>query len=277
MKNAISRILISSDDNPDYIQFLPIFSMACQKTIGIRPTLAYISEKPYSEWKWMVKYCQDILLFHHDKSVLTGRGMAFVARMLMRYRFGDEICMIGDIDLIPLNLDYFDHISTLISPDKFLSVGYNVFKYGDGDPNSHIHDPSLRKFPSCYTVATSKIWGEIINPLGLSDEDLVLTWKSIRTYDDKEAVDKDNFCDESLMRLLLQKWNPSRDRVVAVDRKMINTRMMDRIDRSCWNIDVEKLKGKGYIDAHCPRPLSDHRDIMLLTDYLGIPFIIGNQ
>ena len=110
MKNKIDRILISSNDDPLYIQFLPIFSMSCEKIIGVKPTLAYVSNKPYSEWKWMEKYCNDILLFKHNPNVLTDRGMAFVARMIMRYKFGDDICMIGDIDLIPLNNDFFNWI-----------------------------------------------------------------------------------------------------------------------------------------------------------------------
>lgn len=275
MIKKINRILISADDNIDYIQFLPIFSMACQKIIGVKPTLAYIGNKSYNEWKWMETYCQDILHFKHDNNVLTNRGMAFVARMLMRYKFGDDVCMIGDIDLIPLNFEYFTSISEMIQEDKFLSAGYNVFQFGDGDPHSTIHDPKLRKFPSCYTIATSKVWKEIVNPMNLDDKDVIMTWKGLSVYDHKESVDKDNFCDESLMRALIQKWNPTRDRVIGIDRKMINGKILDRIDRSSWRIDKNKLYKKEYVDAHCPRPLIMYNDIKILTDYIEIPFVIG--
>ena len=59
--NKIDRIFISCDDNPLYIEFLPFISMAWDKLIGIKPTLAYVTDYPESKWLWMKDYCGDIL------------------------------------------------------------------------------------------------------------------------------------------------------------------------------------------------------------------------
>jgi hypothetical protein len=41
----IDRVILSTDNNPDYIQFWPIVSRVWQEYIGIKPTLALIADK----------------------------------------------------------------------------------------------------------------------------------------------------------------------------------------------------------------------------------------
>ena len=280
----IDRVLLSCDDNPLYIQFLPIVSMAWQKILGIKPTLAYVTDKNESEYEWIRKYCEDVLIFKVDWSLPNGRCRTFVPRLIMRYKFGSDICMVSDIDMVPLS-NRFNNLLDRWESDKLISYGYNVFKHGDGDPKSPISDPDLRKFPSCYTIATSNIWKEIINPNNLDDDSLVKSWYNIKYYDYKEAVNTNDFDDESLVRAMVQRWNPKRDRVIGIDRDIVINKisrqfesMSDRLDRSKWNIDEEKLNNGIYIDAHCPRPMNDHIDSMkMLAKHIGIDFVEGEN
>ena len=274
----INRIFISTDDNPLYIQFLPMFSLAWQRLLGIKPTVAYVGNLD-DKTHWMKEYCDDIIYYPKHNALPNGRCQTFAARMLMRYLYPDDICMISDIDMLPLNGRYFDELLANYSVEKFVSSGYNAYKFGDGDPKSTIKDPNLRKFPSCYTIATGKVWKEIINPNGLSDSDIVKSWFDIKYFDHKESVNDPNFDDESLMRALIQKWNPSRDRVIGIDRNIVRTGFMgDRLDRSNWRFNMDMLKGGKYIDAHCPRPMAKYADSMkLIAGYLDIPFVIGGQ
>lgn len=276
MKRTIDRVLISSDNNPYYIDFLPVVSLSWQKILGIKPTLAYVTDQDRSIWKWMENYCQDIMPIPVDKKLPDGKCRSFAARMIMRYKYPNDICMVSDLDMIPLASKPFENIMEEYKNDRFVSFGYNVFEFGDGDPESNIHNPNLRKFPSCYTVASGETWMEIINPLKLSDDDLIKSWYNIRYYDHKESVNRPNFCDESLMRALIQGWDDTRNRVVGIDREMSGRIMVDRLDRNNWSIDFKKLSSGGYIDAHCPRPMSKYSDdVKLLTEYLDIPFVVG--
>lgn len=276
----IDRILISSDDSPLYIQFLPIVSLAWQKILGIKPTIAYVTDKDEKSYAWMREYCQDIIPFEIDENLPNGRCKTFAARLIMRYKFGDDICMVSDIDMLPLSYKFNTLLDNYIQ-DGLIIYGYNAYKFGDGDPDTSVRDPNLRKFPSCYTIASSKVWGEIINPEKLSDSELVKSWYNIRHYDHKESVNKPNFDDESLVRAMIQKWNPQREKIIGIDRAVSRYGehgaaccIDDRLDRSRWRIDENRLMNGTYIDAHCPRPMQNYLVSMeRLAKYLEIPFI----
>jgi hypothetical protein len=270
----VERILLSCDDNHLYLQFLPIVSLAWQKILGIKPTLAYVTDKPLEQYAWMKEYCQDIYTFPIDYDLPNGKCRTFAARMIIRYWFRNEICMVSDMDMIPLN-NIFQTILEKWSPEKLLVYGYNAYEFGDGDPLQPIRDPNLRKFPSCYTIATGDVWKEIINPLNLSDKDVIKQWYNINYYDHKESVNKENFDDESLVRCLVQKWNPTRERVLGINRNIHHVGfMLDRLDRSNWNVKWENLIKGFYIDAHCPRPMQNYLISMeMIAKYLRIPFV----
>lgn len=274
----IDRIFISCDDNPLYMQFLPVVSMAWDKILGVKPTLAYVTDKPESEWKWINDYCKGVIRYPIDNNLPNGRCKTFVARLLMRNLFGDDICMVSDLDMLPLNAKSFTEILKGFNRDCLLVFGHNAYEFGDGDPKNKIFDPKLRKFPSCYNIATSKVWGDIVNPNNINDDDLVKSWYNIEYYDYRESVNKENFDDECLVRALIQKWNPNRDKIIGVDRRMERVGFMsDRLDRSKWRIDINKLKNGDYVDAHCPRPMNDYLpSVKVLTDYLGIELVILN-
>lgn len=279
MTYKIDRILISVDDNPLYIQFLPLFSLAWQKLLGIKPTLAYITDLPREKWAWMDEYCQEVIHFPVDRTLPSGKCRTFAARMVMRYREPEMISMVSDIDMIPLNGHYFENILSNYNKNMFVSSGYNAYEFGDGDPKSTIREPKIRKFPSCYTIATGAVWKEIINPNNLSDDALIKSWHNIRFYDYKESVNDPNFDDESLMRALIQKWNPNRDKVIGINRNIVRTGFMsDRLDRSNWRFNMDMLRSGKYVDAHCPRPMENYRPSMqIIADYLEVPLIIGDK
>ena len=270
----IDRILLSGDDIGDYLQFLPIISLSWQKLLNIKPTLALVTNNKDDSWRWMENYCQDIIVYPNNNNFSRMATKVFLARLLIRQLFNEEICMVSDLDMLPLNASYFV-IPSNFTEDKFLSLTYDAFENGDGDPRQ-VKQCNIRKVPSCYMVASSNTWKEIINPNNLSNEDLIKSWNGLKIFDYKEDVNAIDFCDESLVRTLVQKWNPSGNRIIGVNRGWINGIAEHRIDRSNWIIDNIKLKNNYYIDAHCPRPLIKYRDtIKKLTDYINIPFIIG--
>jgi len=275
MLNMIKHILISGDDNPNYLQYLPVTSLAWQKLLGIKPVFAYVTDNIDTP-PWMNEYCEEIIRYPNWDFIPSAAARTFCARMLLRYRYGDDLCMVSDLDMIPLDKTTFTKFPNTFISDKMLSIGYDVFKHGDGDPNSPPHAPEFRKFPSCYCVATSKVWQEIINPEYLSDIELLQSWVGLNEFDHKEDITKNNFCDESLVRALIQRWNPDRSRIIGVDRgSSAGSAMYRRLDRAHWHIDEKLINSGHYIDAHCPRPLSSYQDsIKKLCDYLGIDFVL---
>ena len=271
----VNRIFISCDDQTEYKQFIPIVSLAWQKLLGIKPTLAYVTDTVESTWDWMKEYCADIVKFPVRKDLKNNCVRAYCARMIIRYKYPEDICMVSDLDMIPLNKEYFNNLPENYSLDKFVNLTYDAFLNGDGDAINLTYPLSMRKFPTCYSIATGKIWKEIINPEDLDDDLVIDSWNGLNVYDPKENINAPYFCDESLMRMLIQRWNPSRDKLIGIDRGLEGGRVARRLDRSSWFIDEYKLQNNFYIDAHCPKPILQYQDDMKkLTNYLGIPFIL---
>jgi len=75
-------------------------------------------------------------------------------------------------------------------------------------------------------------------------------------FDSKESLvnSRDGFSDESLIRVLIEKNS------VPVQHIVRNVDIYnDWIDRSWWNIDIEKLKNLKYIESNLLRPYDENK------------------
>ena len=95
----IERVIISSTKHKNYIDFWPIVSKAW-KNIGVKPTLIYTSNK-----KTSISEKEDVISIHIDKinPVFTAQNIRLLAPVL----FPDEVCILSDIDIMPLSKNYF--------------------------------------------------------------------------------------------------------------------------------------------------------------------------
>ena len=94
----IDRVILSSNESKKYLDFWPIVSSAW-KQIGVEPTLIYTGKKELSNNN------ENILNFY-----IKGINSAFVAqniRLLAPSLFPDDVCLISDIDNMPLSKSYF--------------------------------------------------------------------------------------------------------------------------------------------------------------------------
>ncbi len=64
------------------------------------------------------------------------------------------------------------------------------------------------------------------------------------------------FSDESLMRVLINRWNSDRSKITDVDRSA--NVQVNWIDRSWWKIDANKLNSGEYFICNFLRPFSNH-------------------
>ena len=81
-------------------------------------------------------------------------------------------------------------------------------------------------------------------------------------YDHKESISNTpdptgvigGFSDESLMRVLINKYSPDKVGIKEIDRG-VDVRK-EWIDRSWWGIDIGKLRSDGYVCCNFLRPFS---------------------
>jgi len=244
------RVLLSSDDNPLYIQFWPLVSAAWRR-FGVEPLLALVTDKARAEWKWMEEY-GEVVQFNTRSDIPAG-NWAKVARWMVYGMHPADVGIVACIDMIPLNQEYFDYLFEKTSDADLVLASYDAYA---GEPWAG--DADSRKFPGNYMAASGATWQEIVNPLGLNQDDFVESWKGVSVYDSHESIDSgyDDFSEESMMRVAVHKWNPEQDRVAKLDRPggwdVIATR---RIDRAAWTWSQRELDVGYYLDCHCLRPL----------------------
>lgn len=173
----------------------------------------------------------------------------------------DTICLIHDIDSIPLQRAYWtSHVFKNYKDNKLLAVGHDVY---EGTEHQG-------KFPASNMMGTPKIFKRLINPNSKSYNALLFDYCGIREFDDKERLDqiKNIFSDESLIRYCVVK-NLGLSNVEPVNRNINIERQW--LDRSWWSFDLDRIKNGNIIEANLPREFdlgSDQVDYSQLEDYI---------
>lgn len=250
----IDKIIVSSNDSPIYLEFWPYIARAWKKLLGngVDVVLGYLSNNPI---EGLDKY-GTVIRFSSIDGIID-KNSSKIIRTIIASRYPDSYCLISDIDMLPLNADYF------IKNSEFVTENNMVLYSADqsGHPAKH---------PICYMLAKGKVFKEIINPDNLSEEELFKQWASIEQY----QMSKESFSDETLYKGFFKRWgilDRNANRVVRLNRGWINNIANNRIDRARWFIHPDKLRNNEYIDAHMVRPLTPNIDkIKPLFDYLGI-------
>ncbi len=262
------NVTISSNYNPLYFQFIPIVCEAW-KSFGINPILTLVTDKPEKDWIWIEEFAE---IRHYNERTDIDPGIwSKISRFFSYYEDLESKQMITDLDLLPLNKEYFQDLYKF--DDDILVITDDPFKEG------RIRNRPYDEYPmiaGCFQLAKGNIWAEIINPNGLSNDDLIESFKGTWRFRVKEDIMQpyDNFSEDELMRRLIYNWSPDKSKIKFLyrpTRTVGNPYYSDRIDRGAWKIDYDKLNNKGYIDSHMLRPLSTYKEqITPLVKYLGI-------
>lgn len=239
----IDRVILSSNDNPMYLQFWPLVANAWQKLIGIKPTLILIAEDNIQ----VDETVGEVIRLKPISGISTA-SYAQIIRLLAPIFFENEISIISDIDMLPLNKDYFINSVKDIPDDKF--VVYRDMAYGKD---------SLR-FPMCYNAGKGYLFKDIFKINSVNDiENKIKEWV-------KKGCSWET--DEVMLYTHVRGWNKFKSHCIFLGHTSM---VPQRIDRVAWGYDKNKLKNHYYIDAHMVRPLDKYyKEIKELADDLGL-------
>lgn len=254
----LDKVILSVDDNPTYYQNLPFVYAAYKKFFPqAEVVLAFVSGlKDLSKGYKFQHHCDKLSYYELIKGV-PNCNVGKMARYFEAMRYPNDVCMINDIDLIPLQKDYYITRLNQRKKNELLAVGSNVYK------NTKNKD----KFPIAYMTAEGKVFNEIMNPKCYGWNRFVKQYIGFNPVDGKEDVSKPfkEFSDESLIRALLKKSN-------------IKVRHTDKTFKPGkqsvvrWaKLNTVKLMRGRYIEAHHVCPVSKHlKKIKWIAKYLGI-------
>lgn len=250
MRRAFDRVVLSSNEHPNYIGFWPLVARAWRTLFdGVPVSLALVTRRsPDDPVITEMSRHGEVVLFPEIEGVPSA-NRAKVARHILASRHGSAVCLINDVDLLPLQQEYVNELLSHRRPGQVLCVGADVY----------CGSPEEGKFPIGYLTAEGDTLAELINPLRLSDEALVRSWIGLRVFDHKEDVsrsvhneDPDTFSDESLFRALIHRWNrPCR---VLHRPRGFSPYTARAVDRAAWELDRAKLASGVYVEAHLSRP-----------------------
>ena len=205
-------VLVTSDDNPNYSEFY------------------LIVKRFWESLDFEVKYIKLGDEGYEQVLNVPTSLQAQILRLFAPTKYSDRIVLLSDIDMLPLNKQYF--MSKLpIKKGQFSIYSADAYKTG--------------RYPMCY-IAAHGIDFEIFKTF--KNE----SWESfvLRLYSLNYGWDTD----ELYMSQIL---NSSGLDLIKHNRGWVNGIAVNRFDRVRWDYSFSQ-----YIDAHCPRPYSKHKQII---------------
>ena len=248
------RVIVSCDDS-HFKEFWPIVSKAWGKYFpDAKVSLAFVTDRNENDElvQKMRKY-GDVHLFPVVEGIPTA-NLSKMARHILAGNFEEEICMLEDIDTIPLQTNFVIDRLSQREKGKILFIGKEVYN-GQGTDEG--------KFPISNITGESFLFKKIVNPDNLTHVDLFKSWCNIRVFDHKESINNtpdlsglNGFSDESLWRVLLNRYKISENDFCFINRGVDIQKYW--IDRSWWRIDHNMLKNDEYVICNFLRPFSQH-------------------
>lgn len=225
---VLQRVILSTNGNPYYSQFWPIVAPLWQ-ALGIKPTLIFVANKDCQ----IDETLGDVIRFE-PLTDLPESLQAQSLRLLLPVLFPDDICILSDIDMIPVSFTYFTDGAALCTDENAFMV------YRD---RAYVDNP---RWPMCYVAAKGKIFSQIFGASCIEEFPAILReWRSF---------DYGWNTDELVMYQYAKRWE---ERGGTVWYKGDET--FGRIDRIDWNnLPEDELAIEGWIDCHMPRPYSDY-------------------
>lgn len=228
----IDYVIISSDDNPMYKDF---YEIVAKRWYDLGFKTYYINVTNEDD----ISY-NDYGVIHKIKSLdFVSTGFQSQVVRLFATKFIDGVVLTSDIDMLPLNGDYFNSYLNELNEENV--VIYSGQPYGD-----------VPYYPMCYVLSHSK---------------------NLREYLQIENLSFSQYC-EVLLKYG-EAWNTDEhfmyDRLdLHKDKLLIKTRDFSRrIDRGNWIYNIYSVKEGYYIDSHLLRPYASHEEeIKKLLDIL---------
>jgi hypothetical protein len=243
-----NRIITSTNENATYLDFWKIQILSHKIFFPNKIlTIAFLTNRDENDDLIieMKSHGIDVRLYKPIQNIPEGNH-AKLLRYICASEFGNEVCVITDMDTIPLQSDYLNSITSNRESNKILCVGSEVYH---GTPHSG-------KFPAHHITSEGNLFKELFNPKNLPYEDLIIELSKINNvYDHTESVLGGEFSDESLIRVLFDKNNVNRQ------NHLRNINITNQwIDRSWWGINKERLYSFNYIEANLLRPYETYKD-----------------
>ena len=219
----VDYVIISSDDNPMYKDFYPIVAKRWNQ-LGFKTYYVNITdEDSIEEDEWGIVHKMKSLNF-----VSTG----FQSQVVRLYcaNLISGIILTSDIDMLPINGEYFKHYFKEYQSDKILI--YSGQPYGN-----------VPYYPMCYVLGHTDNFRDFLEIRDLSFSEYC---KELLKYGEAWNTDE---------HFMYDKFQSHLDNLVVKNDRDFSK----RIDRGNWNYNINLLQTGYYIDSHMLRQYDKYK------------------
>ena len=230
----LEYVITSCNLNKLYCDFIPIFIQAWNKIIPeAKVKIILIAENIPEEFD---EYKENIILFQTLENITSSFISQYIRLLYPALINSEEGIIITDIDIIPMNKDYYTESIKNFEKDKF--VYYRDFYF-----------PRPPQYSMCYNIATSKTWSEIFDIH--SEEDIIKRLKE--RFSDFWCRDQED------LYIYINKWSKKETHFIMLNDKITNYHRLCRSQfRGLNNKIINNIKLKKYSDYHMLRPHSEN-------------------
>lgn len=229
----LDRVILATNKNSNYIGFWPIAAQLWQEVVGVRPTLALVAD----EYTKVDESIGDVIRFKPIAGVPTS-FYAQCIRLLLPCLFPDDVCIISDIDLLPLQQAFFTEPIKSFADNTFVIYRDNYYQYC---PEQKFRN----RICMSYNAAKGSTFADIFNVRNYAD--------IICTIQEWHNLGMRWVSDEKILYQYLGQWTQKNNNKVIKLGFGFDTKAQIAREKKL-SYDVEKLKRGEYIELICPRP-----------------------
>jgi len=243
----IDRVILSTDLNKGYYKFWPQAARMWKKILGVKPTLAFIAP----ENNYIDESLGDVIRFNPIPNIPTSL-QAQTIRLLLPILFPNEVCIVSDIDLFPLQKEYF------IETVKDIPENYFIIYRKDGYKTTNY-------YPMCYVAGKGSTFYEIfVEPFNDKIKNISnkkdIIYALIKHW---ATFNWGWYTDETILAQYVNSWKNFQDRCIRFSG--LKFRRISKLN----DYLIEDLKNKKYVDAILPKPYLKYKNEITKLFYLG--------
>jgi len=227
----VGTVLSACNNNKKYFQWIPHFISAWRKLFPfVNIIIIFIG----NEIPLNLRNFKEIILFNEIPNITSSFISQYIRILYPSIIDSDQGVLITDIDMIPLNNQYFTNNIKDISNDKFVYLR-NVCMEN-------------KQIAICYNIAVPSVWREI---------------NKCRTINDiinhlKSVYKKDWFLDQKMLYKYVMNWDKSRFTALNDNNTGFNRlHNIENLDKKIKN----EIKRGVYSDYHFSRPFKKYKNI----------------
>ena len=232
----IDTVILSSNDNPNYIQFWPIVSEAWN-LMGVEPILIYTGEQKLNLKGNVINFFS------------KNMDSSFVAqniRILYPSLLDGNTCLVSDIDNLPLSKKYFVDSVLSYTDDSFI-----IYRPDACPPNM---------ISMMWNAARSSTWKEIFD----IDSEKNLEKYLKKWYTKKYTVEGTAwYTDQIKLRKYVNKFSKkNKSRIVELDDTEMGFFRFNRNRLEKHFNMIQENPNLEFTDFHMPRPFNDYEELI---------------